>query len=133
MPIVDQQWLVSRPDYNAPPVLIRAVLLAGARVSEKQPPFSCDEYYSAIKAVLLYSREQNPIISVIVACILGWYNQASTYTVTVDSSAAWLRFAASIAYQIGLHKEPNSQDNAAYRRKLWWTLIVRFVCHSWQI
>ncbi|KIW10806.1 hypothetical protein PV08_10105 [Exophiala spinifera] len=123
MPIIELRWLKPTTVYTPPTILTKAVVLAGARVTNARPPFSCEEYYSAVKAMILFGKEQNPIISIVVACILGWYNQASVYDVTVDSSSAWLRFASGIAYQIGLHKESGSHINAAYRRKLWWTLV----------
>ena len=124
MPVVDLQWLESTTGYTPPIILVKAVLLAGARVTNTLTPFSSDEYYSSIKAMMFYGQEQNPIINIVVACILGWYNQASVYSVTVDSSSVWLRFASGIAYQIGLHKDPVGQIHASYRRRLWWTLVV---------
>lgn len=124
MPILDPRWLKTRPDYTPPLVLMKTVLLVGSRVTNREPPFSCDEYYSAIKAMIFFDHQQPPIIKVAVACMLGWYNQAGIYTVTVDSSAAWIRYASNIAYQIGLHKDPKGQKSAAYRRRLWWTLVV---------
>lgn len=124
MPIVELQWLEPKQGYTVPITLLKAALLAGARTTNTQPPFSCDEYYSAIKAMMLYRPEQNPITTMVVSCLLGWYNQASAYRVTTDSSSSWLRFASNIAYQVGLHKELQSQTHAGYRRRLWWTLVV---------
>lgn len=124
MPIVDLRWLQLDSGYTMPTILLKAILLAGARTTNTQPPFSSEEYYYAIKAMMFHSCERNPITKVIVACVIGWYNQADTLSVTIDSSSAWLRFASNIAYQIGLHKELQNQDHAGYRRRLWWTLVV---------
>jgi hypothetical protein len=124
MPIVDMKSLEPRIGYSPPIALLKAVLLAGARTTDAQLPFSFEQYYIAIKALLMSGYEKDPVTAMVVACLLGWYNQSSLYSVNIDSSSAWLRFASNIAFQVGLHKEPKTKVNTGYRRRLWWTLVV---------
>lgn len=124
MPIVDMKSLNSREGYSPPVALLKAVLLAGARTTDAKLPFSFEQYYTAIKALLMSGYEKDPVTTIVVACLLGWYNQSSLYNVNIDSSSAWLRFASNIAYQVGLHKESKTKINTGYKRRLWWTLVV---------
>ncbi|PCG91943.1 Transcription factor [Penicillium occitanis (nom. inval.)] len=125
MPIVDTKSLESRIGYLSPTALVKAVLLAGARTTDAQLPFSVEQYYTAIKVIVMSGYEKDPVTAMVVACLLGWYNQSSVYSVNIDSASAWLRFASNIAYQVGLHKEPKTKINTGYRRRLWWTLVAR--------
>jgi hypothetical protein len=124
MPIVDMKSLKSRIGYSPSTALLKAVLLAGARTTDAQLAFSVEQYYTAIKALVMSGFEKDPVTAMVVACLLGWYNQSSVYSVNIDSASAWLRFASNIAYQVGLHKEPKTKINTGYRRRLWWTLVV---------
>jgi hypothetical protein len=125
MPIVQRRWLVAREGYKVPVVLLKSVLLAGARTSGAPDSFPCDEYYRALRTLIYCQYEKNPIINIVAACLLGWYNQSSTWTVAHDSSRTWLHFASNLAYQIGLHQESKTEAHSPYKRRLWWTLVVR--------
>ncbi|KAL5364396.1 hypothetical protein BJX96DRAFT_187745 [Aspergillus floccosus] len=60
------------------------------------------------------------------AILLHWFNPVGPETVSTDTSGFWLRTAESIAFQIGLHKEPSPQERQkGLRRRLWWTLVLR--------
>lgn len=124
MPIVPQRWLTPREGYDVPIVLFKAVLLSGGRNSGSFPAATCEEYYLAVKEMLHHHLEKNPIINIVAACLLGWYNQATVWSVAHDSSRYWLHFASNIAYQISLHRESVNEAHLAYKRKLWWTLVV---------
>ena len=124
MPIVQPRWLIAREGYQVPIVLLKAVLLAGARATDASSSFPCKEYYASLKTLIYLQYEKNPMINIVAACLLGWYNQTDTWTVVHDSSRSWLHFASDLAYQISLHQELNGETHASYKRRVWWTLVV---------
>ncbi|KAK6384910.1 uncharacterized protein PV06_08990 [Exophiala oligosperma] len=125
MPIVPQRWLMPREGYTVPTILLKSVFLSGGRTSATFSPALCKEYYLSAKAMVHDQYEKNPIINIVAACLLGWYNQASPWAVTHDSSRYWLHFASNIVYQVGLHREVVGELQSSYKRKLWWTLVAR--------
>ncbi|KIV96812.1 hypothetical protein PV10_00628 [Exophiala mesophila] len=125
MPIVQPRWLIAREGYQVPIVLLKAVLLAGARATDASSSFPCKEYYASLKTLIYLQYEKNPMINIVAACLLGWYNQTDTWTVVHDSSRSWLHFASDLAYQISLHQELNGETHASYKRRVWWTLVAR--------
>lgn len=126
MPIVEEDWLHASGDTQPSLLLLQSVFLAGSRVAAA-PHISATagQYYRRAKALFFSSYEKNPIIKIAAACLLNWWNPRGPEEVSLDGSSFWLRVAVSVAYQIGLHREPPGGKIAKYRRRLWWTLVVR--------
>ncbi|KAJ5601623.1 hypothetical protein N7510_011157 [Penicillium lagena] len=125
-PIVENSWL-REPRSNPPSLLLlQSVFVAGSRfAAAPHISASSETYYRRAKALFFSSYEKNPIIRTAAACLLNWFNPSAPEEVSLDSSNFWLRVAVSIAYQIGLHREPPRGKFASYRRRLWWTLVAR--------
>lgn len=132
-PIVDPAWLHSNgTGKSVSYLLLQSILLAASRVT-KQP---CDsmhgstaDFYRRAKLLFFFGHERDPLISIVSAVLLHWYNPVGPETISTDTSGFWLRTAEAIAFQVGLHKEPGSGVNVrerGLRRRLWWTLVV---CH----
>jgi len=125
MPIVDRRWLEDQPDHSPSPLLLQSVFLAGSRVSAT--PLigaTSEDYYQRAKVLFFAGHEKNPLISVVSALLLHWWNPTGPEQISASSSGFWVRIAAGLAYQIGLHKEPVSARDRALRRRIWWTLVV---------
>ncbi|KAJ5808356.1 hypothetical protein N7474_009625, partial [Penicillium riverlandense] len=125
-PIVENSWL-REPRSNPPSLLLlQSVFVAGSRLAAAPHiSASSETYYRRAKALFFSSYEKNPIIKIAAACLLNWFNPSAPEEVSLDSSNFWLRVAVSVAYQIGLHREPTRGKFASYRRRLWWTLVAR--------
>lgn len=122
-PIVEPSWLRG-PSVSY--LLLHSILLAASRVT-KQPNahWTSADLYRRAKLLFFFGHEQDPLISIVSAVLLHWYNPVGPETISTDTSGFWLRTAESIAFQVGLHKEPARHDkNRALRRRLWWTLVV---------
>lgn len=124
-PVVDPKWL----DDSAPPsmLLLQAIFLAGSRVSKAHLDYGSSEvFYRRAKLLFFFGGCDDPLISIVAACLLHWYNPVGPEDVSTDTSGFWIRTAGAMAFQIGLHKEPplNSGDRGL-RRRLWWSLVVR--------
>ena len=133
-PIVERRWLEGSDHHSPSLLLMKSLLLAGSRVSEfPSVPASSREFYVSSKALVLCAYEQNPVINIIACCLLGWWNQYELGGFSLDTSSHWLRTASGIAYDIGLHKEPAATWEGRFRRRLWWSLVVRSlfarICH----
>lgn len=124
-PIVEQDWLDE--EQSPSPLLLQAVFLAGSRVSSAPLVYaSSEEFYRRAKLLFFFGSEGNPLISVVAATLLQWYNPVGPETISTDTSGFWIRTAGAIAFQMGLHKElPPHARNRTLRRRLWWTLVVR--------
>lgn len=124
-PIVDSNWL----DEGQPPspLLLQSIFLAGSRVSSAAQTYaSSEELYRRAKLLFFFGSETNPIISIVAATLLQWYNPVGPENISTDTSGFWIRTAGAIAFQIGLHKEPPlTAENRMLRRRLWWSLVVR--------
>lgn len=125
MPIVDRRWLEDQPNHSPSPLLLQSVFLAGSRVSA-QPLIGAtsEDYYQRAKALFFSGHERNPLISVVSALLLHWWNPTGPEQISASSSGFWVRIAAGLAYQIGLHKEPISARDKSLHRRIWWTLVV---------
>lgn len=125
-PIIDQAWL----DEEQPPspLLLQAIFLAGSRVSSASQTYASSEvFYRRAKLLFFFGSETNPIISIVAATLLQWYNPVGPENISTDTSGFWIRTAGAIAFQIGLHKEPPPETgNRMLRRRLWWSLVVRY-------
>ncbi|OQD82549.1 hypothetical protein PENANT_c021G07776 [Penicillium antarcticum] len=124
-PVVDPKWL----DESTPPsmLLLQAIFLAGSRVSKAHLDYGSSEvFYRRAKLLFFFGGCDHPLISIVAACLLHWYNPVGPEDVSTDTSGFWIRTAGAMAFQIGLHKEPppNSRDRGL-RRRLWWSLVVR--------
>jgi hypothetical protein len=122
-PVVDPKWM----DDSAPSMLLlQAIFLAGSRVSKAHLDYGSSEvFYRRAKLLFFFGGCDNPLISIVAACLLHWYNPVGPEDVSTDTSGFWIRTAGAMAFQIGLHKEPppNSRDRGL-RRRLWWSLVV---------
>ncbi|KEF52387.1 uncharacterized protein A1O9_11628 [Exophiala aquamarina CBS 119918] len=126
MPIVDRRWLEDQPDHSPSPLLLQSVFLAGSRVSAT--PLigaTSEDYYQRAKVLFFSGHEKNPLISVVSALLLHWWNPTGPEQISASSSGFWVRIAAGLAYQIGLHKEPASARDRSLHRRVWWTLVWR--------
>ncbi|KAJ5339912.1 hypothetical protein N7452_006640 [Penicillium brevicompactum] len=123
-PVVDPRWM----DENEPSMLLlQAIFLAGSRVSKAHLDYGSSEvFYRRAKLLFFFGGCDDPLISIVAACLLHWYNPVGPEDVSTDTSGFWIRTAGAMAFQIGLHKEPPpySRDRGL-RRRLWWSLVVR--------
>ena len=127
-PIVEPEWLHGQ---SVSYLLLQSILLAASRVS-KQPSIhgTSADFYHRAKLLFFFGHERNPLVSIVSAVLLHWYNPVGPETISTDTSGFWLRTAEAIAFQIGLHKEPpgsgtnERKRERALRRRLWWTLVV---------
>lgn len=123
-PVVERSWLTETPKQKPSLLLLQAVLLAGSRVTRPNNIEASSELYVRAKALFFSNYEQNPVLLIVACLLLQWWNPAGPDRVCMDNSQFWMRTGAGIAISIGLHKEmPNTRD-AAYRRRLWWSLVV---------
>lgn len=125
MPIVESSFLRESGSKKPSILLLQSIFLAGSRVaSASHVSASSATYYRRAKALFFTNYEKNPIIKIAAACLLNWWNPSGPEEISLDGSSFWIRVAVSLAYQIGLHKEPRDKTNASYRRRLWWSLVV---------
>ncbi|KAJ5143456.1 uncharacterized protein N7515_002243 [Penicillium bovifimosum] len=119
-PVVDPKWL----DESAPSMLLlQAIFLAGSRVSKAHLDYGSSE---TSETAFFFGGCDNPLISIVAACLLHWYNPVGPEDVSTDTSGFWIRTAGAMAFQIGLHKEPSPHArDRGLRRRLWWSLVVR--------
>jgi hypothetical protein len=131
MPIVERPWLEESGGTKPSILLLQAVFLAGSRVSSGPLLYaSSEEFYRKAKALFYSGHEKNTLIVVIAVCLLHWWGPASPAENSADTSFFWISAGVRIAYQIGLHKEPKGGRHAALRRRIWWTLVVKFPSNS---
>ncbi|KAJ5893255.1 hypothetical protein N7495_004946 [Penicillium taxi] len=125
-PVIDPKWL----DDSAPPsmLLLQSIFLAGSRVSKAHLDYGSSEtFYRRAKLLFFFGGGHGSLISIVAACLLHWYNPVGPEDVSTDTSGFWIRQAGAMAFQIGLHKEPPpSARDRGLRRRLWWSLVVRF-------
>ncbi|KAL2824236.1 hypothetical protein BDW59DRAFT_162572 [Aspergillus cavernicola] len=123
-PILDPAWLSGK---NTPYLLLQAIFVAASRMTTQANEYGLSsDFYRRAKLLFFFGMERNPLISISTAILLHWYSPVGPGTGPTDTSGFWLRTAESIAFQIGLHKEPSAKDpQRALRRRLWWTLVIR--------
>lgn len=122
-PIIDPAWLSGDAVSH---LLLQALFLAASRMVKHpiRDTHSAD-FYRRAKLLFFFGHERDPLILIASAILLHWYNPVGPETISTDTSGFWLRTAESIAFQIGLHKEPSAQsEKRGLRRRLWWTLVV---------
>lgn len=110
---------------EASPLLLNAVLLAGSRVASSNALSTwADEFYRKARLLFILGHERNAITSIIAVTLLQWYNPTGPEHISTSTSGFWVRIAAGLAYQIGLHRDPISQNDKGLRRRLWWSIVV---------
>lgn len=122
-PIIDPAWLTgTTPSF----LLLQSIFVAASRMTTQPNEYGLSsDFYRRAKLLFFFGVERDPLISVTSAILLHWYNPVGPETVSTDTGGFWLRAAESIAFQIGLHKEPSVKDRQrGLRRRLWWTLVV---------
>ncbi|KAJ5813676.1 uncharacterized protein N7503_000426 [Penicillium pulvis] len=126
MPIVDRIDCNGTPDSEPSILLLQAVYMAGARVSSAPLGYqSCEDIYRRAKVLFFSQYETNPMTVIRAACILQWWNPTGPEHISVDKASFWLRTCVSLAFDVGLHREPRLGQERSLRRRLWWTLYAR--------
>jgi Fungal specific transcription factor domain len=130
MPIVDRRWLEDAEQRQPSMLLLQAVFLAGSRVlASPLVHTSSSEFYERTRALFFHGNEQNATLAIVAACLLQWWNPTGPEKLSTHTSGFWMRVAVELAYQVGLHKEPADGSFKAFRRRLWWTLVVSANCN----
>ncbi|CEL06510.1 hypothetical protein ASPCAL09686 [Aspergillus calidoustus] len=122
-PVIDSAWLdTSKPSL----LLLQSIFVAASRLTTQPNEYgSTADFYRRAKLLFFFGNERNALISISSAILLSWYSPVGPETVVTDTSAFWLRTAESIAFQIGLHKEPAVTDpQRGLRRRIWGTLVL---------
>ncbi|KAI8934096.1 hypothetical protein NX059_008858 [Plenodomus lindquistii] len=124
-PVVDRSWFQDR-DLNQVSLLLQhAMLLAGSRVSAPNASYPPEEFYKKARVLFWVGAEKDPMIVLAATCLMHWWNPDGPEHISLDTSSFWLRVCVGLAYQVGLHREPTGKVDAALRRRIWWTLVVR--------
>ena len=125
MPIVDRSDFEERQDHKPSILLLQAVLVAGSRMSSAPHEHTpCEELYRRAKSLFYSQHERNTLTVVRALCLMQWYNPTGPEHISVDKASFWLRTGVGLAYDIGLHREPDTGPESSLRRRLWWTLYV---------
>jgi hypothetical protein len=125
-PMVERSWLEGRPQNEASILLLQGMMLAGSRVSSSL--VTCgepEEYYNRGKTLFWMGAEKDPLIMTVAALLLNWWNPEGPEHFSIDTSGFWLRISVGLAYQVGLHRDPEGKPDAALRRRVWWSLVTR--------
>lgn len=130
MPIVDRRWLEeTNSDQRRPSLLLlQSVMLAGSRVLSSplmQTTTSSSEFYERARALFFHGHEKNTTLAIVAVCLLQWWNPTGPEKFSTSTSGFWVRIGVELAYQVGLHKEPPKGPFRSFRRRLWWSLVVR--------
>ncbi|KAL4802035.1 hypothetical protein BDV18DRAFT_69314 [Aspergillus unguis] len=128
-PVIDPAWLTgTNPSF----LLLQAIFVAASRMTTQPDEHGrISDFYRRAKLLFFFGLEKDPLICVASAILLHLYNPGPGSDMT-DTSDFWLRTAESLAFQLGLHKEPENDRNAGLRRRLWWTIVLRdcIICAS---
>jgi len=124
-PVVDRSWIDERSPGTTSLLLQHAIFLAGSRVSAAVPNYPSEEFYKKARLLFWMGAEDDPIINVASACLLQWWNPEGPERVSLDTSSFWVRVCVGLAYQVGLHREPNGKPDAGLRKRIWWSLVTR--------
>ncbi|KAF2471709.1 uncharacterized protein BDR25DRAFT_333778 [Lindgomyces ingoldianus] len=124
-PVVERSWIDDRIPNQVSLLLQHAIFLAGSRVSAPLPNYPPEDFYKRARVLFWMGAEENPIITIAAACLLHWWNPEGPEQVSLDTSSFWLRICIGLAYQVGLHREPNGKPDAGLRKRIWWSLVVR--------
>lgn len=129
-PIVEPSWLVGHSDTHTWLLLQQSVFLAASRVLQSPLTYaSSQEFYTRARTLFFHGNGANTLLSIVAALLLQWWHPNGPETVSMDSSGFWSRISIELAYQMGLHIEPKDKSHKGFRRRLWWSLVVRLICH----
>jgi Fungal specific transcription factor domain len=108
--------------------LAQAIYVAGSRVQSSPQSFlACSKFYHRARSLFLAEHESDSLTIIRALCLLQWYNPTGPDYVSIHSSNFWLKTAICLAFQAGLHREPDSKrTDRKLRRRLFWTLYVRY-------
>ncbi|KAJ9608174.1 hypothetical protein H2200_007162 [Cladophialophora chaetospira] len=108
------------------PLLLNALLLAGSRVTSSVIlSASPEDFYRKARLLFVLGHERDALASITAVILLQWYNPTGPEHVSTSTSGFWVRIAAGLAYQLGLHREPTIQKDRKLRRRLWWSVVCR--------
>lgn len=125
-PIVEPSWLVGHNDTHAWLLLQQSVFLAASRVLQSPLAYaSSEELYTRARTLFFHGNGGNTLLSIVAALLLQWWHPNGPETVSIESSGFWSRISIELAYQMGLHIEPKDRPHKGFRRRLWWSLVVR--------
>ncbi|KAL2840311.1 hypothetical protein BJY01DRAFT_250091 [Aspergillus pseudoustus] len=128
-PIIDPGWLNRE---KTPHLLFQSIFVAASRMASRpNEDGPASEFYRKAKLLFFLASEPDPLVCVVSAILLHWYNPVGAEAGPTDTSTFWLRAAETIAFQAMLHKQPAATDpQAGLRRRIWWTLVTRDCVHS---
>lgn len=127
-PIVDTSLLERLQGNEASPLLLNALFLAGSRVSLSKTLLTmAEEFYRKARLLFMLGHEIDTLTSIIAVTLIQWYNPTGPEHISTSTSGFWIRIAAGMAYQVGLHREPVAQKDKELRRRLWWSIVVSIV------
>ncbi|KAJ4338677.1 hypothetical protein N0V87_003801 [Didymella glomerata] len=124
-PVVERSWIDERSPGTTSLLLQHAIFLAGSRVSAPVQNYSSEDFYKKARLLFWMGAEDDPIINIASACLLQWWNPEGPERVSLDTSSFWVRVCVGLAYQVGLHREPNGKPDAGLRKRIWWSLVTR--------
>lgn len=124
-PVVERSWIDKRSPGTTSLLLQHAIFLAGSRVSAPVPGYPSEDFYKKARLLFWMGAEDDPIVNIASACLLQWWNPEGPERVSLDTSGFWVRVCVGLAYQVGLHREPNGQPDAGLRKRIWWSLVLR--------
>lgn len=124
-PVVERSWIDERSPGTTSLLLQHAIFLAGSRVSAPVQNYSSEDFYKKARLLFWIGAEDDPIINIASACLLQWWNPEGPERVSLDTSSFWVRVCVGLAYQVGLHREPNGKPDAGLRKRIWWSLVTR--------
>lgn len=125
-PVVERSWINERSPGTTSLLLQHAIFLAGSRVSAPVPNYPSEDFYKKARLLFWMGAEDDPIINVASACLLQWWNPEGPERVSLDTSGFWVRVCVGLAYQVGLHREPQpGKPDAGLRKRIWWSLVLR--------
>jgi hypothetical protein len=124
-PVVERSWIDERSPGTTSLLLQHAIFLAGSRVSASIQNYPSEDFYKKARLLFWMGAEDDPIINIASACLLQWWNPEGPERVSLDTSSFWVRVCVGLAYQVGLHREPNGKPDAGLRKRIWWSLVTR--------
>lgn len=112
-------------------LLQQALALTGNRIN---PPLI--EYkdpavhYNHLKHIFYNSIEKNALVRLVSIMLLFWWSTGAPNLPNMDNAYWWTGIAIRMAQEMGLHREPQSneidsvKEILGLRRRIWWTLFV---------
>jgi hypothetical protein len=124
-PVLEPAFVERLESNGTSPLLLNALFLAGSRVSSSKTLSTlAEDFYRKARLLFMLGHEQDTLTSIIAVTLLQWYNPTGPEHISTSTSGFWVRIAAGMAYQVGLHKEPVAQKDKSLRRRLWWSIVV---------